>query len=153
MTKYMQFTVVVVCVFIAATQISAPAAAADLVAPVVKVTTATTLTSDNLQTNQSTVDSHNGATTAKTEDFVQFAVDNSTAMVNAETADSMVTTVIPPPTGAESKAIDVTTEAPSTTTTTTEDPEKEMLIPPAEVNASIALIDQIPTKKGQIIIR
>lgn len=37
-------------------------------------------------------------------------------------------------------------------TTTTKDPQ-ELLIPPAEVNASIANMHNVPRKKGQIIIR
>lgn len=60
-----------------------------------------------------------------------------------------ITSTIHPNMGNENSTDDSTTEK---STTTTKDPQL-MLIPPAEVNASIAQMHNAPRKKGQIIIR
>lgn len=64
------------------------------------------------------------------------------------------------PTTSNPNHTEITTTASTTTTeitttastTTTKDPQL-LLIPPAEVNASIAQMHNVPRKKGQIIIR
>lgn len=69
--------------------------------------------------------------------------------------DAASTTLIPisstitPSVVSENSTDDSTTEK---STTTTKDPQL-LLIPPAEVNASIAQMHNAPRKKGQIIIR
>ncbi len=61
-----------------------------------------------------------------------------------------ISSTIQPNVASENSTIDDATTEKSTTTT--KDPQM-LLIPPAEVNASIAQMHNAPRKKGQIIIR
>lgn len=68
---------------------------------------------------------------------------------SASTSLIPISSTIHPNPANENSTDDSTTEK---STTTTKDPQM-LLIPPAEVNASIAQMHNSPRKKGQIIIR
>lgn len=90
----------------------------------------------------------NASTIASIEKLLLTIPTTTTAAMNIDLSLMVTTTEVPATLKAEQPIVDVSTDK----TTTTGDP-KELLIPPASVNASIAQMFNTSHKTGQIIIR
>lgn len=90
----------------------------------------------------------NASTIASIEKLLLTIPTTTTAAMNIDLSLMVTTTEAPATLKAEQPIVDVSTDK----TTTTGDP-KELLIPPASVNASIAQMFNTSHKTGQIIIR